>query len=159
MWSPPLQNAGVGIHLQLSNARATPIDGSLNRYAVMIEATIRQQEARLRAAQLQSDVVALDQLIDDALLFTGPDGALSTKADDLALHRAGAITFLAHEPSDLHVRVITSDVVVVVLRTHLVGRFHGADFAGDYQYTRVWARHADVWRIVAGHVSALAPET
>ena len=125
----------------------------------MIEATIRQQEARLRAAQLQSDVVALDQLIDDALLFTGPDGALSTKADDLALHRAGAIKFLLHEPSDLRVRVITSDVVVVVLRTHLVGRFHGADFAGDYQYTRVWARHADVWRIVAGHVSALAPET
>ena len=125
----------------------------------MIEATIRQQEARLRAAQLQSDVVALDQLIDDALLFTGPDGALATKADDLALHRAGAIKFLLHEPSDLRVRVITNDVVVVVLRTHLVGRFHDTGIAGDYQYTRVWARHADVWRIVAGHVSALAPET
>lgn len=122
----------------------------------MIEATIRQLEATLRAAQLQSDVAALDQLIDDALLFTGPDGTQATKADDLALHRTGAVRFIAHEPSDLHLRVITSDVVVVALRTHLVGRVHGADFAGDYRYTRVWARRGNVWRIVAGHVSAIS---
>ena len=51
-------------------------------------------------------------MIDDALLFTGPEGPLSSRVDDLALRRAGAIKLLSHEPSDLHVRVITSDVVV-----------------------------------------------
>jgi hypothetical protein len=35
-------------------------------------------EARLRAAQLAADVAALDALIADGLLFTGPDGRLGT---------------------------------------------------------------------------------
>ena len=124
----------------------------------MIEETIRQLEAELRAAQLQSDVVALDRLIDDALLFTGPDGTVATKADDLALHRNRVGLFTTHEPRDLQVRVVTADVVVVALRTRLAGRFHDADFAGDYCYTRVWAQRGDRWRIVAGQVSAVAPE-
>ena len=41
-------------------------------------------EARLRAAQLAADVSALDALIASNLLFTGPDGQLGTKAEDLA---------------------------------------------------------------------------
>jgi hypothetical protein len=41
-------------------------------------------EAHIRAAQLTADVAALDLLIADELLFTGPDGQLGTKAQDLA---------------------------------------------------------------------------
>lgn len=121
----------------------------------MIEATIRQLEATLRAAQLQSDVAALDQLIDDALLFTGPDGTLATKADDLALHRDKVVQFTAHEPGELRFVVVTNDVVVVALQTYLAGRVQNTEFAGDFRYTRVWARREDTWRVVAGHVSAL----
>jgi hypothetical protein len=43
-------------------------------------------EAMLRAAQLNADVEMLGRLISDSLLFTGPDGNLATKADDLAAH-------------------------------------------------------------------------
>jgi len=43
-------------------------------------------EARLRAAQLQADVAALDALLAETLLFTGPDGTLGTKQQDLAAH-------------------------------------------------------------------------
>jgi len=121
----------------------------------MIEATIRQLEAALRAAQLQSDVAALDQLIDDALLFTGPEGTLATKADDLALHRDRVVQFTAHEPRDLQFVVVTNEVVVVALHTHLAGRYQNTEFAGDFRYTRVWARRDDAWRVVAGHVSAI----
>lgn len=122
----------------------------------MIQDTIQQLEAELRAAQLSGDVNALDRLIDDALLFTGPDGSLATKADDLALHRSGAVRFSTHEPSDFQWHAVTSDVVVVALRTRLAGFFHGHSFADDYRYTRVWARRDDAWRVVAGHVSAVA---
>lgn len=124
--------------------------------AAMIQETIQQLEADLRAAQLSGDVTALDRLIDDALLFTGPDGSLATKTDDLALHRSGAVRISTHEPSDLRWQAVTPDVVVVSLRTRLAGFFHGQSFAGDYRYTRVWARRGDSWRIVAGHVSAVA---
>jgi hypothetical protein len=63
-------------------------------------------EARIRAAQLDGDVAALDALIAEDLLFTGPDGRLGTKAEDLAAHRAGAVRVRSHEPEELRVRWI-----------------------------------------------------
>jgi Domain of unknown function (DUF4440) len=45
--------------------------------------TLRAAERRLQGAQAASDVPALAELLDDALLFTGPDGKLYTKEDDL----------------------------------------------------------------------------
>jgi hypothetical protein len=49
--------------------------------------SLRAAEQRLLAAQLASDVPVLAELLDDAVLFTGPDGKLSTKDDDLSAHR------------------------------------------------------------------------
>ncbi|MBC8086614.1 MAG: nuclear transport factor 2 family protein [Phycisphaerae bacterium] len=125
----------------------------------MNEEAIRKLEAELRLAQLHSDVAALDRLIDDALLFTGPDGTLATKAEDLALHRNRLVEFTLHEPSEMQFVIVTDDVVVVAMRTHLAGRYQNAAFAGDFRYTRVWARRGESWRIVAGHVSAVPLKT
>jgi hypothetical protein len=116
---------------------------------------VEQLEGTLRQAQLDGDVEALDRLIDDALLFVGPDGALLSKEDDLALHLNGAVRFISHEPTDLQWRLIAPDVVAVSLRTRLGVLVHGQAVAGDYHYTRVWARREERWRVVAGHVSAV----
>jgi ketosteroid isomerase-like protein len=124
---------------------------------VISDEEIAALEAELRAAQLASDVSALDRLIADELLFAGPDGALATKAQDLAAHRDGVITFRAHEPEEMRVRRVGEDVAVVSLRTHLVVDVAGTTFDGVCRYTRVWAREADGrWRVVAGQVSAVA---
>jgi hypothetical protein len=61
-------------------------------------------EARLRAAQLDADVAALDALLDEALLFTGPNGMLATKQQDLSAHGSGAVRFREHVPEELQVR-------------------------------------------------------
>ena len=50
-------------------------------------------EARLRDAQLNADVAALDALLAETLLFTGPDGTLGTKQLDLGAHGSGAVRF------------------------------------------------------------------
>jgi ketosteroid isomerase-like protein len=115
-------------------------------------------EARLRAAQLAADVEVLDSLISDALLFTGPDGRLGTKADDLAAYRSGAVRFRAHEPEELRVRRIGADVAVCALRTRLAVEAGGTRFQGTCRYTRVWAREGGgSWRVVGGHVSEVPP--
>src|SRR5947209_508406 len=75
--------------------------------------------AAIRAAQLAADVAALDRLIADGLLFTGPDGALGTKADDLAAHGSGAVRFRSHEPEELRVRRVGPDAAVAALRARL----------------------------------------
>jgi hypothetical protein len=51
--------------------------------------TLRAADRLLQAAQLAGDADALDRLIDDRLVFTGPDGRLYSKQDDLDLQRSG----------------------------------------------------------------------
>ena len=111
-------------------------------------------EAKLRAAQLSADVATLDALIADDLLFTGPDGQLASKADDLAAHGSGVVRFRAHEPEELRVRKVGSDVAIAALRARLSVEVNGQLFSGTYRYTRVWTRGEDgAWRVAGGHVS------
>ncbi|HEV7990697.1 MAG TPA: nuclear transport factor 2 family protein [Gemmatimonadaceae bacterium] len=114
-------------------------------------------EAELRAAQLGADVAALDRLISEDLLFTGPDGQLGTKAQDLEAHGAGVVRFRVHQPEELRVRRVGEDVAVSALRARLAVEVGGTLLEGTYRYTRVWARERDgVWRVVGGHVAEVA---
>lgn len=111
-------------------------------------------EAQVRAAQLTGDVGALDRLISENLLFTGPDGRLGTKAEDLAAHGSGMVRFRAHEPEELRVRHVGNDVAVAALRARLTVEVGGRVLSGTYRYTRIWAREGgNSWRVVGGHVS------
>jgi ketosteroid isomerase-like protein len=113
-------------------------------------------EARLRAAQLQADVAALDALLAETLLFTGPDGTLGTKQQDLAAHGSGVVRFREHVPEELRVRRVGPDVAVAALRARLAVSVGGTLVRGTYRYTRVWAREdGESWRVVGGHVSAI----
>jgi hypothetical protein len=116
---------------------------------------LRAAEDALRRAQLTGDVAALDRLVDAALVFTGPDGAVYGKADDLDAHRQGWIRITRLEPSDERIQRFGS-LAVVSVRMEMAGTFKGAAFGGPFRYTRVWREGRDGWRIVAGHVSAVA---
>jgi len=115
-------------------------------------------EARIRVAQLRADVPAMDALLADDLLFTGPDGTVGTKAQDLAAHQSGAVRFREHVPMELRVRRIGPAVAVTALRAQLTVEVAGTLVSGEYRYTRVWAREGSRdWRVVGGHVSAVPP--
>lgn len=114
-------------------------------------------EADIRAAQLAADVTALERLISDDLLFTGPDGQLGTKARDLAAHRSGVVRIREHEPLDLRIRRVDSNVAIVALRARMAVEVNGSMVRGTYRYTRVWAREDGTWRVAGGHV-APAPD-
>ena len=112
-------------------------------------------EEAIRAAQLGADVAALDRLISEDLLFTGPGGGVGTKAEDLEAHRSGAVRFLEHEPIELRIRRVGDDVAVTSLLAQLSVRVAGKVIGGTYRYTRVWAReNGQPWKVVGGHVSA-----
>jgi ketosteroid isomerase-like protein len=116
--------------------------------------TLRDAEIALRQAQLVGDIESLDRLLDDELTFTGPDGLLYGKRDDLDAYRAGAIRITKLEPSEEQVQDF-GDIAVVSVRMEMRGSFQGADFGGPFRYTRIWRRSNRAWRIVAGHVSPI----
>lgn len=111
-------------------------------------------EAELRQAQLTGDVALLDRLLDDALVFTGPDGAVYGKGDDLDAHRRGWVRITRLDPSEERIQRF-GGVAVVSVRMEMAGSFKGAPFAGPFRYTRVWCERPNGWRLVAGHVSAV----
>jgi Domain of unknown function (DUF4440) len=117
---------------------------------------IVELEARLRSAQLAGDVIALDGLIDDKLLFTGPLGQLLSKQEDLDSHRSGAVRFLQHHPMELSLHEPAAGVVVTNVLARLELEVSGTTVVGLFRYTRVWARGTgNEWRVVAGHTSAV----
>jgi ketosteroid isomerase-like protein len=118
------------------------------------DVSLHESEAALRQAQLTGDASALDRLIDDTLMFTGPDGSVYGKQDDLEAHRRGDIRITRLDPSDERIQRY-GDIAVVSVRMEMAGSFKGAEFAGPFRYTRVWRARADGWRIVAGHVSSV----
>ena len=120
----------------------------------MADPEIVSLEAQIRAAQLNADETALDMLISDDLLFTGPDGQLGTKAQDIEAYRSGTVRFLAHVPEELRIRRVGANVAITALRAQLTVDVAGNLSRGTYRYTRVWAREDDkTWRVVGGHVS------
>ena len=118
------------------------------------EASLHACEAALRRAQVASDVGELDRLVDDSLVFTGPNGAVYSKNDDLDAHRRGLIRITRLEPSEERIQLF-GHIAVVSVRMEMSGTFEGVAFAGPFRYTRVWRAMGNGWRIVAGHVSAV----
>ena len=111
-------------------------------------------EARIRAAQLSADLTTLDNLLSDDILFTGPDGQLGTKAQDIEAYRSGVVKFREHVPEELRIRRVGADVAISSLRAQLGVDVSGNLSRGIYRYTRVWAREdSRAWRVVGGHVS------
>ncbi len=112
-------------------------------------------ERRLQAAQLAGDVAVLDELIDERLIFTGPDGQLYGKEDDLTLHRSGDQRMTAVQEEDVRC-LVDGRTGVTWFVGRLAGTFKGTDFDGRLRYTRTWVHDdASGWKIVAGHASAI----
>lgn len=73
--------------------------------------TVKASESRLLAAMLASDIAVLSELIDDRLVFTGPDGTVLTKELDLETHRSGLLKLTVLESLDTSFHSIENLVV------------------------------------------------
>lgn len=117
--------------------------------------SLRSAERRLQAAQLASDVDALSELIDDAAWFTGPDGNLYSKQDDIGVHAAGQQVLNRVEEEDLRVLATANTGVTWFLGT-LAGTVGGQPMTARMRYTRTWVRNDQTgWKIIAAHAMFL----
>lgn len=117
-----------------------------------MDTEILAREAELRQAQLDSDVEALDGILDDSLVFTNLDGSLASKADDLSLHRSGRMRITRMEPMERHILHLGQTAIVNV-KMDTAAIIEGAPIQMALRYTRVWHKGDGGWRLVAGHMS------
>lgn len=110
-------------------------------------------------ALVRLDVRAVEKLWSDELVFVGPTGKVSTKAERLAGMKVPI------EPSDAIVSLTTNDEIkvrlygdtaVVTLLSTWKGRTNGQEFSDRYMTTHVWAKQRGRWLLVTAHVSRLA---
>ncbi len=116
-------------------------------------ASLLAADRSLQAAQLAADADALDRLIDDRLVFTGPAGRLYSKQDDLDLQRSGQ-----QRLSEVHEEELTGlvdgQIGVTWFLGRLAGQFMGEAFSARLRYTRTWIHTPAGWRLLAAHVSS-----
>ena len=115
-------------------------------------AQIQQAEQKLMTAQLASDADALAQLLADDLIFTGPDGRLYHKADDLEAHRSGTMRLTHSSPYEPIIKLLPQIAIVSVL-VDLQGFIGEQSIDGSYRYTRVWTNQNNAWQVIAAHCS------
>ena len=112
------------------------------------------KEEELRLAMIKSNVAKLDELIDDSLIFTGPDGNVATKTMDLEAHsnKIQKITELA--PSEQVIK-LHDDFAVASVKMKMSGTYGDFDISGLYRYLRIWTKIQGRWKVVAGSVTKI----
>jgi ketosteroid isomerase-like protein len=114
-------------------------------------------EDELRQAMLAADVAALDRLLDEQLLFVGPDGRVFRKAEDLEAHRRGLWRFVRLDVLERAVERGEGLVATATLAELGGVTADGASFGGRFRYARSWRLGADgQWRVAAGAVVPVA---
>ncbi|AXW86074.1 hypothetical protein AU509_16220 [Lonsdalea britannica] len=122
-----------------------------------IIARVRRWEILLRQAMLDSDVAALETLLDKELLFVTHVGKMLGRSDDLGAHRSGLIELHDLQTTDERI-LIKDNVVIVSVKTRISGRFNGQPSDGVFRFTRTWLLSPDLMsgRVIAA-TSVLLP--
>ncbi|WP_316757658.1 nuclear transport factor 2 family protein [Pedobacter aquatilis] len=110
---------------------------------------IIEAEQHLLNAIKNCNVVALDDLLCDRLIFTDQNGQLLTKNMDLNVYKSGELSIDIIHISEQVIRQIGGVAVVSVMQ-NMKGKFRGKEFEGHYRYTRIWAKIDGTLQVIAG---------
>jgi ketosteroid isomerase-like protein len=103
-------------------------------------------------AHLRGDVKALEALWADDISIVVPSRRQFTKADALEMWRAIPVRFTRYESTDAAVRSF-GEAAVITGRILRVRDFGGKTAEERWQFTKVYRRSAEGWRVVAFHAS------
>ncbi len=100
---------------------------------------------------LNSDVPALERILDDELTFTTHLGDVITKTDDLSMHESGFISISEIRLSDMKI-VIRETYAIVSVKVFISGRFGESASEGSFRFTRIWTQKENgSWNVLSGH--------
>jgi len=116
---------------------------------------IETVEDRLKLAMISSDIIALDQLLANNLVFTSHLGQVLSKSDDIAAHKKGDFIINGLSLSEQIIKT-AGDLVIVSAHTKIAGSYKDEPANGNFRFTRVWQKLDSTWQVIAGHASIVA---
>ena len=116
------------------------------------EAELLKLERVWNEAHVRGDAEVLGGLWADDLVVVVPRMRTLSKAEALAVVRVAKVRFPRYETSDIRVRVY-GDAAVVTGRLRRTRQMGETAVEDDWQFTKVYVRQADRWRVVAFHAS------
>jgi ketosteroid isomerase-like protein len=112
-------------------------------------------EDQLKTAMINSDVLVLDQLLSDDLIFTSHLGQIMSKQDDLEAHRSGFVKINSIDQAEQRIQ-LHDDMAIVSVLSRIQGEFGGEQSETDLRFTRIWKKSKnDSWQVIAAHSSAV----
>jgi ketosteroid isomerase-like protein len=118
------------------------------------EAVLMKIEQDAAAALSKKDLAAFGSVFSEDAVFTGPDGAVQTKAQLLGDLKSGVLVIESSQIADMKVRVF-GEAAVVTYATTDKGKYKGADISGRYRWTDTFVRRGGRWQIVAAQGTAI----
>ncbi len=119
-----------------------------------VAAQLKALENAWSEAMLKHDATALDAILDDSLVETGPAGTVSNKAMDLADLKAGEPKLELFSLADMKVHVY-GNAAVVTGRFTLKGTYKGEDMSGTGRFTDTFVKRNGKWRCVASQATMI----
>lgn len=110
---------------------------------------IIDSENRLFEAMKLGDILVLDELLHDGLIFNIPTGQTITKSMDIENYRSGLMTVTDISMSDRVIHTI-EDMSTVAVTIHLKANYADQIIDGKFRYLRVWKLFDNSWKIIAG---------
>lgn len=109
---------------------------------------ILKLEAELVQAIIESDVISLDKLLHEDLVFVNHLGRRVSKKEDLAPHSTGDLKVASIQLSDRDIRFF-GDTAIVTVSKNIKGSYRTQEFESHVKFTRVWRQLDGQWKVIA----------
>jgi uncharacterized protein (TIGR02246 family) len=129
--------------------------------AMETAATLRRLEIEWADAAVRRDSATLARFEAPDAVFTYPDGATGTSADDIRSIMTGVVIFDSVTIDSVRVRPLGTDAAIVTGRAVNRARMRSSggqmqDISGTYRFQDVWQQRDGRWQIRAAQVTRVA---
>ena len=120
-----------------------------------VENQLIELERQLSDALVKQDAAVLERLWSNDLIFTFPNGKVSTKAQRLAGQKPSDQSSQSTNTNDQVKVYLYGNAAVVTVLSTWTGKTGTQEYSDQYQATHVWVKQQGRWQLVAAHVSQL----
>jgi ketosteroid isomerase-like protein len=122
------------------------------------DAELKAIEQQWLDAYMKSDPAFIKALEAEDYSIIEPDGAVSTKAQDVKSTTDKTFVLKSATMSDFKCRMLGDNAAVVTCMLKMSGTDDGKEFSGDYRGTDVFEKKNGKWMAVASQLTKVAKE-